>query len=162
MTTIEASARELCFFVPSDRPGKPWYGLNDIIAAAKIQGSRPDRQKAAAEKHVCLHARKAMDEQLWEAPEGQCDVILTFVEMGRNRDPDNIFGGAKYVLDALCEPMFHHLTKSGREVWRHRFGAGALVDDDQRHVALHCAIAEKTDKRRPGVWVRIREKGTEE
>lgn len=153
------SARDLCFFVPSDRPGKPWYGLNDIIQAARTSGKgRPDRQKHKAEAHAAAIAASAMDEQLWEAPEGRCEVTLTFVEMGRNRDPDNIFGGAKYILDALCEPTYSHATKSGREVWRHREGCGAIHDDSQRYVELRCAIADRTDRRNPGVWVRISEK----
>ena len=157
-----AGGRELCFFIPSDRPGRPWYGLNDIIAACKLQGRRPDAQKAKAERHVARHAQQAMDEQLWDAPDGRCEVILTFVEMGTNRDPDNIFGGAKYILDGLCEPMFHHLTKGGREVWRHRYGCGAIHDDGQKYVELRCALADHIDREHPGVWVRIREKGTNE
>ncbi len=154
------SPKELCFFVPSNRPGKPWYGLNDIIQAARTSGKgRPDRQKHDAERHVARIAAAAMQEQLWEAPDGRCEVTLTFVEVGRNRDPDNIFGGAKYILDALCEPTFSHLTKSGREVWRHREGCGAIIDDSQRYIELRCAIASDTSRRSPGVWVRIRKKG---
>lgn len=150
----------LCFFVTSDRPGKPWYGLNDIIQAAKLSGrNRPNFQKDAAEKWVAEKAYVAMIDKDWHAPEGQCEVRLVFVEMGRNRDPDNIFGGAKYILDALCEPLFHHRDKSGREVWRHRSGCGAIHDDSQKYVDLRCGIADRTDRERPGVWVIIRQKG---
>ena len=153
------SDKELCFFVPSDRPGFPWYGINDMMQAIRVTGRRPNRQKEAAEKWVSAHAYDAMIAQGWVAPEGTCTVTLTFVEMGRNRDPDNIFGGAKYILDALCEPLFHHRDKKGREIWRHKNGCGALKDDSQKYVELHCAIAERTDKEAPGVWVRIREMG---
>lgn len=157
------SARELCFFVPSDRHGKPWYGLNDIIQAARTSGKgRPDRQKHKAEKHVSSIAARAMDEQLWEAPQGRCEVVLTFVEMGRNRDPDNVFGGAKYILDAICTPVFSYRSKTGRDVWRHAEGCGAIIDDSQRYVELRCAIASETNRRNPGVWVRIREKENHE
>lgn len=156
------SAQELCFFIPSNREGRPWYGMNDIVQAARTTGKgHPDRQKHDAERHVARIAEAAMDEQLWSTPQGRCRVTLTFVEMGRNRDPDNIFGGAKYILDGLCTPVFSHLTKSGREVWRHKEGCGALVDDSQRYVELRCAIAEETDRRRPGVWVRIKEEDDE-
>lgn len=155
--------RELCFFIPSDRQGKPWYGLNDIIQAAKSTGKgRPNRQKHKAEKHVAAIAAKAMDEQLWEAPQGRCEVTLTFVEMGRGRDADNVYGGAKYILDALCTPVLSYRTKDGREVWRHQEGCRALIDDSQRYVDLRCAIAAETDRRNPGVWVRIREKESHE
>lgn len=154
------SARELCFFVPSDRPGKPWYGLNDIIAATRLSGSRhPDWQKLKAEKHAAKYAWEAKVAQGWDAPEGRCEVVLTFVEVGRSRDPDNIFGGAKYIMDALCTPLFHHRDKKGKEVWRHLNGCGAIHDDSQRYVSLRCAIAERTDRQNPGVWVRIREMG---
>lgn len=151
-------ASEICFFVPSDRDGRPWYGLNDIIDMARKSRFGYAHQKDSAEKHVARIARMTMDEHLWVPPEGQCEVILTFVEMGRNRDPDNIFGGAKFILDALCEPTFHYVTKSGREVWRHKHGAGVIVDDDQQHVELRCALADRTDRKHPGVWVRIRRK----
>lgn len=154
------SARDLCFFVPSDRQGKPWYGLNDIIQAARTSGKgRPDSQKHKAERHVARIAADAMQERLWEAPEGRSEVTLTFVEMGRNRDPDNIYGGAKYILDALCEPTYSHTTKAGREVWRHREGCGAIIDDSQRYVDLRCAIAQDTSRTDPGVWVRIHTEG---
>lgn len=156
------SARNLCFFVPSDRPGKPWYGLNDIVQAAKVAGrNRPNYQKDKAEKWVSGHAYDAMIRERWEAPKGRSEVRLVFVEMGRNRDPDNIFGGAKYILDALCEPLFHHRDKSGREVWRHKSGCGAIHDDSQRYVDLRCGISDKVDRERPGVWVLIREKEEE-
>lgn len=152
--------RELCFFVPSDRAGRPWYGLNDVIQAAKSTGkNRPNRQKHDAERHVAEVAAAAMVAQDWTAPAGRCEVVLTFVEVGRSRDPDNIFGGAKYILDALCEPTFSYRTKQGREVWRHMEGCSAIRDDSQRYIELRCAIAERTDRRAPGVWVRIREKG---
>lgn len=156
------SAEELCFFIPSDREGKPWYGLNDIIGAAKLSGpNRPDRQKLRAEKHAAEYAADAMLAQGWTAPKGRCEVILTFVEMGRNRDPDNVFGGAKYIMDALCEPMFHHRDKRGREVWRHANGCSAIHDDSQRYVHLRCAISEEIQRRNPGVWVRIRREETQ-
>lgn len=156
---------ELCFFVPSNyrnRHGSrkgPWWGMNEIMQSQRTYGKRTvDRQKLGAETHVARIARAAMEEQGWQAPEGRCEVILTFVEMGRSRDPDNIFGGAKYILDALCEPTFMRVDKrSGKEVWKHRSGCGAIHDDSQRYVTLRCAIAERTDRQEPGVWVRLKE-----
>lgn len=155
------AARELCFFVPSEfgTHHGPWFGLNEIMKAQRtFSKGRPDRQKHQAEQHVSSIAATAMEDQGWTAPGGRCSVTLTFVEMGRNRDPDNVFGGAKYILDALCEPTLMRVDKrTGTEVWRHRSGCGAIHDDSQRYVELHCAIAAETDRRNPGVWVRIRE-----
>ena len=155
------SPKELCFFVPSHYGSRrgPWWGMNEIMQAQRTFGKkRRDARKAAAEEHVAAIAADAMLAQGWTAPEGRCEVVLTFVEAGRNRDPDNIFGGAKYILDALCEPTFMRVdAKTGHEVWKHRSGCGAIRDDSQRYVTLRCAIADHTDKRNPGVWVRIRE-----
>lgn len=154
------AAMELCFFVPSCYGSHhgPWWGLNEIMKSERLSGKKPDRQKRDAERHVAEVAAAAMEEHGWVAPEGRCEVVLTFVEMGRNRDPDNIFGGAKYILDALCEPTLMRIDKrTGKQVWKHKSGCSAIRDDSQRYVTLRCAIAEKTDKRAPGVWVRIRE-----
>lgn len=153
-------SRELCFFVPSCYGSHrgPWWGMNEIMKSQRSFGKhRRDAQKAGAERHVAAIAASAMREQGWTAPEGRCVVTLTFVEMGRNRDPDNIFGGAKYILDALCEPTLMRLDKrTGRKVWKHANGCSAIRDDSQRYVTLRCAIAKETDRRNPGVWVRIR------
>jgi len=165
------SAPELVFFVPSCYVGAsgrehngPWWGMNEIMKAARTFGKgRPDIQKNDAEAHVASVAAAAMEAQGWSAPEGRCVVVLTFVEMGRNRDPDNVFGGAKYILDALCEPTFMRRdARTGKEIWKHKSGCGAIRDDSQRYVSLRCAIAERTDRRNPGVWVRIRKEEGDE
>ena len=134
------SPKELCFFVPSNYKNQhgarkgPWWGMNEIMQSQRSFGKgRVDRQKLGAETHVAEIAAHAMAQHGWVAPDGPCEVVLTFVEVGRSRDPDNVFGGAKYIMDALCER-----------------------DDSQRYVTLRCAIAERTDRENPGVWVRIR------
>ena len=158
--------RELCFFVPSNRPGmggrrKPWYGLNDIIDNARKNRFGYRRQKDDAEEYVSRIAAKAMEEQGWTTPDGICTVTLTFVEPHVQRDPDNIFGGAKYIMDALCKPERVGRKKDGSPRYRHANGCGAIRDDSQRYVRLRVAVAEETNKERPGVWVRIREEQQE-
>lgn len=158
------SPKELCFFVPSNYKNQhgarkgPWWGMNEIMQSQRSFGKgRVDRQKLGAETHVAEIAAHAMAQQGWVAPDGPCEVVLTFVEVGRSRDPDNVFGGAKYIMDALCEPTFMRVDKkTGKEVWKHRSGCSAIRDDSQRYVTLRCAIAERTDRENPGVWVRIR------
>ena len=155
------SARELCFFVPSEYGAHkgPWWGLNEILSSARRSRTHSDRAKQGAERHVAAIAAAAMQDQGWTAPNGKCEVVLTFVEKNRSRDPDNIYGGAKYILDALCEPTFMRVDKrTKKEVWKHKNGCAAIIDDSQRYVELRCAIAERCDPKAPGVWVRIREK----
>lgn len=156
------AAGELAFFVPSDRPGmngrrKPWYGLNDIIDNARRNRFGYRRQKDDAEAHVARFARRAMEEQGWEMPEGRCLVTLTFVEPHGQRDPDNIYGGAKYVMDAICAPERVGRKRDGSPRYRHANGAGCIRDDSQRYVDLRVAICGEFDREAPGVWVRIRE-----
>ena len=86
------------------------------------------------------------------SPTSSCEVTLTFVEVGRRRDPDNIFGASKFILDALCTPQ-----QRGKKTI-HKHGCGAIVDDSQEYVELRCAIADRVDREHPGVWIRIKRK----
>lgn len=157
------SARELCAWVPSNNTDKrghpaPLDGTNELVRQARGNALAAARRKRVNEQHVAKHVRQAMEEQGWTAPEGRSTVTLTFVEVGTKRDPDNVFGAAKYVLDALCLPV--HTGRAGRrgkEVVLHQDGCGAIIDDSQAYVDLRMGLAEP-DREHPGVWVRIREK----
>lgn len=145
---------DLCFFVPSnrrDRHGRPQPldGLNEIIRQSRGNAVAAARRKDENEGHVSRHARAAMERCGWTAPECVSEVTLTFVEVGRRRDPDNIFGASKFILDALCTPQ-----QRGRRTI-HKNGCGAIVDDSQEYVELRCAIADHVDREMPGVWVRL-------
>ena len=139
---------ELYFFVPSprwDRRGRPLAmdGLNEIIARERGNLHAAAKAKRAATAYVSYIAKRAAHEQHWHTPDGRCHVTLTFVEINHRRDPDNVFAGAKYVLDGLTA--------------RADLGAGVIMDDSQACITLACALADETDKEHPGVWVRIRE-----
>ena len=139
---------ELCFFVPSprwDRRGRPLAmdGLNEIIARERGNLNAAAKAKHDATAYVSYIAARAAREQHWHTPEGRCRVTLTFVEINHRRDPDNVFAGAKYVLDGLTA--------------RADLGAGVIMDDSQACITLVCALADTTDREHPGVWVRIRE-----
>ena len=139
---------ELCFFVPSPRRGKrgrplAMDGQNDINRAERGNTKAAARAKHDATAYVAEYAKEAAHDQHWHTPEGRCHVTLTFVEINHRRDPDNIYGGAKYVLDGLTA--------------RAALGAGVIMDDSQKYITLRCALADKTDREHPGVWVRIKE-----
>ena len=155
--------RALTVWVPSNNTDKrgrpqPFDGMNEVIRQARGSTYASNARKIANERHVASHVAKAMEEQGWVAPEGRCKVTLTFVEVGQGRDPDNVFGAAKFILDALCTPQHTGRTgRRGNEVVIHRNGCSALVDDSQRYVSLTCELAGETSREHPGVWVRIEE-----
>ena len=159
--------RKLEVFVPSNRKyrnGKPmgFVGLNDLIDAAKGSrfGHKEERIKFEAERHIASVVRKEMRRIGWRMPECRCDVHLEYVEPNAKRDPDNITGGgSKVVMDALCKPKLLRKTASGKEIWRHYNGCSALYDDDQKHVHLVAEVSDEYDKDKPGVWIRITERG---
>lgn len=140
--------REITFFVPSNRRGKNgrplgFPGLNEMVREARTNRFASAKQKDGTTEYVRAYAIKAMLCQPWEMPKCRCLVTLTFVEPHRLRDPDNVFAGAKFVLDAITE--------------RGGCPRPLIEDDSQRCMDLRCALADHTDKERPGVWVRIQE-----
>lgn len=139
------------FFVPSNRRakgGEPTHldGLNDMVAVGRSRKrGYASRVKKENGLHVEGHCREAMHDCGWETPSGKCLVTLTFVEVDRRRDPDNIFGGAKYILDGITRPR-----------GRRKYGAGAIVDDSQKWIELRFGEI-LVDRDRPGCWVDIEE-----
>lgn len=117
--------QRLEFFVPSPVKKKgvvqPMPGLNELIRAAGTSKFAYERLKGgvgrATEKYA-LEAAKAHD---WKTPATLSRVTLTFVERNHRRDLDNIFGGAKAVIDGITRP------RAGK-----KYGAGIIVDDSQR------------------------------
>lgn len=88
-----------------DKRGKikqqPWAGTNELIKANRsgyIVGNKLKHEYTEL-------ARKAAEEAVklasWEAPECACDICLLWEEPHGRRDPDNIYGGAKFVLDGM-------------------------------------------------------------
>jgi hypothetical protein len=154
--------QQMTFFVPTNRhhkrTGKPLGldGMNEILHYSGGNRYAGSGRKAENEKHVAKYARAAMEEWDWVCPSVRCVVRLTFVEPNRKRDEDGVFAGAKYILDALCSPESMGLTQKGTERVRHRYGCGAIVDDDPAHVMLTFGQIE-VDPEHPGCWVTISE-----
>ena len=139
------------FFVPSNRrtrKGEPAHldGLNELVRGDRTGRGFANSLKRANADSVEAACREAMREQGWKTPRCKCIVTLTFVETDRSRDPDNIFGGAKFILDGISKPKA-----------RKRYGAGAIVDDSQKWIELHLNPEIRADKSNPGCWVKIEE-----
>lgn len=80
----------------------PLPSLNDIIKSAKSgrgKGNAYSRMKAEWTDHVCVDARS---KRLRPEP-GRVNVILTWREKRRNRDPDNVHAAVKFILDGLVK-----------------------------------------------------------
>ena len=138
----------LTFFVPTNRRNKkggpaPLDGLNELVNAERISthvGNSLKRRNGLNAQASCLYAMK---EQGWECPRCKCRVTLTFHEPSTRRDPDNIYGGAKFILDGI-------IKQRGKK----RFGAGAIEDDSQRWIEL-CFGGIVVDKENVGCEVVI-------
>lgn len=138
--------RVLEFFIPSNRTTKagnpaPLDGMNDLVSAERGGwGNALKRRNGIHAQDSCLYAMRAAR---WECPKTKSVVTLTFVEVSRSRDPDNIIGGAKFILDGITKPR-------GKK----RFGAGAIEDDSQKWIDLRFGDI-LVDKENAGCWVRI-------
>lgn len=100
------------FSIPERLPG-----LNELIAENRKSKYAGAELKKYADTLVSIYARslKPMDKP--------CVIRITFTEPNHKRDIDNIYSGAKFVLDGL------------------RY-AGILQDDSQRWVTdLKCSVA---------------------
>jgi len=141
------------FFVPSNRKSKNGSprgmdGMNEIVKQSRARAAYANLRKVENEQWVAGFARDAMRNSGWQTKNCLHTVVLTFVEPNSKRDDDNVFAGAKYVLDALCKPVV------GEHRTIHRNGCGAIPDDDPLHCALVCKRGQE-DRKNPGINVKI-------
>lgn len=138
------------FFVPSNRTNKdgtpaPLDGLNELVAAERAHyGPTMKRRNGMNAEASAIYAMRA---EHWECPKTKSVVTLTFVEPHGKRDPDNVYGGAKFILDGITKP-----------IGRKRYGAGVIEDDSQRWIELRFGPIE-VDPRNVGCRVRIDNEG---
>jgi len=136
------------FFIPTNRTDKrgnpaPLDGLNELVAAERAHyGPSLKRRNGRHAEASCIYAMRANG---WTCPKSKCLVTLTFVEPHDKRDPDNVLGGAKFILDGIIKPK-------GRK----EYGAGAIEDDSQKWIVLKFGEI-LIDSENPGCWVRIEE-----
>ena len=139
----------LRFFVPTNRFDKrgrkaPLDGLNELVRADRSgwrYGSVRKRENGQNAEAACAVAMRG---QGWECPDCRCVVTLHFVEPHARRDPDNVFGGAKFILDGITEP------RGSRT-----YGAGAIHDDSQKYMTLVLDPVIEVDKEHVGCMVTI-------
>jgi len=138
--------RVLEFFVPTNKRNKdgsqaPLDGLNELVAAERAHyGPALKRKNGMNAEASAIYAMRA---EHWECPKTRSVVTLTFVEPHDRRDPDNVFGGAKFILDGIIKPR-------GRKL----YGAGAIEDDSQKWIDLRYGEIE-VDPDNVGCRVRI-------
>lgn len=138
--------RALEFFVPTNRRNKdgsqaPLDGLNELVAAERAHYGPALKRKNG--RNAEASAIYAMRSKGWECPRSKCIVTLTFVEPHTKRDPDNVYGGAKFILDGIIKPR-------GRKM----YGAGVIEDDSQKWIRLRYGDIE-VDPEHVGCKVRI-------
>lgn len=136
------------FFIPTNRTTKsgrpaPLDGLNELVASERKgfgAGNSLKRKNGLNAQQFC---EVAMIEQGWKCPDCRCHVTLTFIEPSERRDPDNVYGGTKFILDGITKPI-------GRKT----YGAGAIEDDSQKWIDLSFGPI-LVDKDHVGCLVRI-------
>src|SRR5690554_1389273 len=108
-------------------------GLNEIIAAAK--GGKGKYQPYAIMKEQYTNEIGWLAKKL-PAYE-RVDITITWYEPNRRRDPDNVVGGTKFIMDGLV-------------------AGGAIKDDSQRYVnsILHNF---EVDRENPRVEIEVQE-----
>jgi Holliday junction resolvase RusA-like endonuclease len=108
-------------------------GLNEIIAAAK-------RGKGKYQPYAIMKDRYT-SEIGWLAKKlpayERVDITITWYEPNRRRDPDNVVGGTKFIMDGLV-------------------AGGAIKDDSQRYVNSITHRFE-VDKENPRVEIEVQE-----
>lgn len=117
-----------------DIPGR-LPGTNEIIKAAK-QG-RGKYQPYARMKEEHTTTATCLAKMLPKF--ARVDITITWFEPNMRRDPDNIMGGQKFILDGLV-------------------GAGTIPDDSQRYINSITHRFE-VDREKPRVEIEIEEAG---
>lgn len=112
---------------------RPWQSTNDLVHALNRGIHAGNDLKRYYTGIAAEYAREAAIQQGWRVPDAPVDVWITWYELDRRRDPDNVHGGAKTVMDGLVL-------------------AGAIRDDSQRWVRdIHHRI--RYDAEDPGAEV---------
>lgn len=136
------------FFVPSNRTtrtGKPkgFDGFNEIVNANRINRHVGAKQERENIEHVMWYAQAAKSKHKFKPIEGRAHVHIDFVEPNERRDPSNVLGATKFILDALTKP------RAGKP------GVGLIQDDSFKYCALTTSV--HVEKGTAGAWVTIEE-----
>jgi Holliday junction resolvase RusA-like endonuclease len=105
-------------------------GLNEIIAAAKKSPYKYAIMKDRYTSEIGWLAKKL-------PKYNRVDITITWYEPNRRRDPDNVSGGQKFILDGLVR-------------------GGAIKDDSQRYINS-ISHRYELDRENPRVEIEIQE-----
>jgi hypothetical protein len=114
------------FNIPGRLPG-----LNEIIDAAKLKGRHYKEYAVMKDTYTNLVAWSAKDLPQFE----RISLAITWYEPNEKRDPDNVAGGKKFIMDWLVR-------------------AGKIPNDTRRYIKSIRHEFE-TDRRNPRVEVDI-------
>lgn len=108
-------------------------GLNEIIAAAKQGRGKCQPYAIMKERYTSEIGWLAKKLPAYE----RVDITITWYEPNRRRDPDNVVGGTKFIMDGLV-------------------AGGAIKDDSQRYVnsILHNF---EVDQDNPRIEIEVKE-----
>lgn len=112
---------------------KPWPGMNEMIKADRTNYHVGNALKQTYTTISQIAASIAVTQHGWQTPDEPCDITLIWHEPHNRRDPDNIYGGAKFVLDGMRD-------------------AGVIKDDKQKYIHQLTNLID-VDKENPGVTV---------
>lgn len=120
------------FFIPFLLPS-----VNETISANRKSKYDGARLKRVTQDTIIMAVRESKAQPVERYP---IFVYIIWKEPNRKRDPDNIAGAKKYIMDALQE-------------------AGIIRNDGWKEVAGYTDYFEVTDSEEMGVYVRIAESG---
>jgi len=112
-------------------------GTNELVSANRNSWQRGSSQKKNYTLWCEACIKKSLRNKTIIPPYKRVDLYITWYEMNARRDPDNIIGGLKYLLDGAVK-------------------SGAIPDDSQKYIRnIHSFI--EVDKKHPRVEVEFKE-----
>lgn len=112
-------------------------GTNELIGANRSGWKVGAGQKKSYTTYCAACIRKSLHGKSVIPPFRMVDIYITFYEPNGKRDPDNIVGGLKYILDGAV-------------------ASGAIPDDSQKYIRnIHSHI--EVDAKNPRVVVEFKQ-----
>ncbi|WEQ51189.1 hypothetical protein LV478_11675 [Komagataeibacter oboediens] len=120
---------------------KPFPLLNHSIGQSRFALTRMRRQMARSVAAEAAHLRPA-------EPFQRAHVLIERYSAG-TPDKDGLYGGAKFLVDALTTPRLLNVrTEGARQRVKNKRGLGFVVDDGPAHMqlevrAVKCRLCEQ-------------------
>jgi len=120
---------------------KPFPLLNHSIGQSRFALTGMRRKMARAVENAALHLRPS-------EPFQRAHVLIERYSAG-TPDTDGLYGGAKFLVDALTTPRLLNVrTPGARQRVKNKRGLGFVVDDAPKHMTLEvrsvkCRLCEQ-------------------